>query len=988
MKYLKYREDFLHKDVKLDESKIQEQIKDSAMISEAFENDITWGGSLLGRMINSIIRRGKVYYQYARIGTYVKQLQAELDSLVPDAQLSSNEEVKKKVEIIKVRFLITAIHDVVISNKTVAEKKGELVADGSDDAGLIQVTIKEIEKISDEQLPKKQELIDKLKRFREALLKLKVEAEPSKEDEEEDDSEVNFYNQTVNLLKSIVSLNDVIANKKIKTQKLEIGKEYTNKNNKVCMIVSLEYAVTRPNKDSGGDGMFFTKDDKKGEKLAPGMVLVVYRDEKTKKYLANSPTQTIKKNELKPYEGKDTVKDKEGHPLQQPITTTTPTTAKSTTPVSTKPKPGAQSNVQSEEEKVEKTNASFYYENESLPIFEDTEVMDNESHARAAWNKVLNTWNKTGISKMVPRIQELIKNAEVAEKKEENYSYNTIIKMGKQLILNKKTNGVPISFDELIKEANYSDLNDIPKAISLVSRVILAFKEDMGLLGALGDANPSIKLFVNSFDEMNKIYPNLKTKKEEPKKEEEKTPEAQNASRLFNYSNFLSINEADEVQPDIESEKDTNDESENDDVKTEWSREFKEGEEKDWTVDEKEAKELQKETDELENKPVEVKADDYYDHIIRIVTTFGKAYKLYATEVIPSGRPNGRISQKTFREYEYIGDKSAPEWSADKGPDAGPWAAKLPYQKWQDGVMGILEKPEYRKVLANVKFVSGAEASTDTQMKKPGSGRTLFTFINDLLAGEGTFRKVRKKVLDDYFTTEEMKKKAGDDGSGDSSGDGLPIADEDKGNTNELMFRKPESVGYNPIQRADFKKSLTKSLMRVNYTANGNKHEMITYLNNYFKTDSGQYLLIKFQLTREKKTESLITSYLKNEISKGLKLPEGIKNDPNKVTFIGVIDLNKGYFSSGVKNEFEIKFINASKFATSNEGDFQSMSIKLSDVEILTQLVEGKDGKQRISKVIGGEIKPTPNNPSNVLATIRSKENLQKGFGIVGKISK
>ena len=986
MKYLKYREDFLHKEVKLDESKIKKQIKDSVMISEALENDITWGGSLLGRMINSIIRKGKVMVNSTRIESLAKDLKSKLDELVGDALTGSDDNIKKKVELIKVRFLITAIYEVVESNKTVAEKKGELVADGADDAGLIQVTIKEIEKISDEQLPKKQELIDKLKRFREALLKLKVEAEPAKEDEEDDDdsSETNFYNHTVDLLKSVVSLNDVILNKKIKPQQkqqLEVGKEYTNKNNKVCMIVSLEYAITRPNEDVGGDGVFFTEDDKKGETLAPGEALVVYRDEKTKKYLSNSLTRTANKNELKPYDGKDTVKDEEGKPLQQT------TQNKPKTPVI---KPGAKSNTQDEKDKAEKNESFVYYENESLPIFEDTEVMDNELHAKAAWNKVLNTWNKTGISKMVPRIQELLKNSGTNA----DLYKKTIIKIGKQVIINKSTVGAnPIKFEELIKEeADITSENDIPKAISLVSRVILSFKEDMDLLGALGDANSTIKLFVNSFSEMDKIYPNLKSKKEEPKKEEQKTPEAQNASRLHNYSRFLSLNEADEDQPEMEEEnnepQNKSEKSETDEVKTEWSKEFKEGDEKEWTVDEKEVKQLQKETDVLKDKVVEVKADPYVDQIILIIRIFEKAYRLYATEVIPSGRPNGRISQKTFREYEYIGGKGeVPTWTADAGPSGGPWAAKLPYQKWQDGVMKILEEPKYRKVLANIKFVSTAESSTDTTIKNPGSGRTLFTFINDLLAGEGTFRSVRKKILDDYFTTDEMRKKAGQYPETDPIIQ--PIAPDNEGKTNQLIFNKPEVVGLSLIQPNDFERTLEKSFMKIEYTSGGNNHEMISYINNYFKTERNKYILIKFQLIKDKPTESVITSYLKEDIDKGLKLPEGIKNDPNKETLIGIIDLNKGYFSSGVKNEFEIKFIKAVDLNTSGDNDFKSMNIKLTDVKILTKLVKGKDGKQKNEMVKGTGVKiKSPNNPSEILKKIKNSENLKKGFGIIGTITK
>jgi hypothetical protein len=492
---------------------------------------------------------------------------------------------------------------------------------------------------------------------------------------------------------------------------------------------------------------------------------------------------------------------------------------------------------------------------------------------------------------------------------------------------------------------------------------------------------------------MNKIYPNLKSKKEEPKKEEEKETEAKNDSiRLFNYSRFLSINEADESQPDLENEKDTNDESKNetesDEVKTEWSKEFKEGEEKDWTVDEKEAKELQKETDELENKPVEVKADDYYDHIIRIVNIFEKAYKLYATEVIPSGRPNGRISQKTFREYEYIGDKAAPEWSADKGPEAGPWAAKLPFQKWQDGVMGILEKPEYRKILANVKFVSGAEASTDTKMKKPGSGRTLFTFINELLAGEGNFRKLRKKVLDDYFTTEEAKKKSEETGGDGSIGSLLPIKEDDKGETNQLSFETTKTIGFVP-QRDNFKNgknTLIKSFTLFEYKSkSGLAGKMVAYLTNPIKTDEKNYLLFKFQLGG---VQSIISTYMSKTIQKDkLKLPKEVSEKKTAKVYIGIIDLSDGYFANG--QAFDIKYIDASKLKTASDDDFKTMSItNVSNTKYLTRLrdTDKNEQKREIVKIKETESHDNTTDIVGVNKLITKDQKLKEKFGITGNI--
>jgi hypothetical protein len=59
MRYLSTRDVFLKnfKELQLDIHKeaLLSYDKDE-MINEAFENDITWGGSLLGRLINSIIR--------------------------------------------------------------------------------------------------------------------------------------------------------------------------------------------------------------------------------------------------------------------------------------------------------------------------------------------------------------------------------------------------------------------------------------------------------------------------------------------------------------------------------------------------------------------------------------------------------------------------------------------------------------------------------------------------------------------------------------------------------------------------------------------------------------------------------------------------------------------------------------------------------------------------------------------------------------------
>jgi hypothetical protein len=842
MRYIKHRDDFLKK-------------YKSDIILEVLENDITWGGSLLGRLINSTIRRGKIMYKTTKIGDYVKQLQTELDILISESQLSNSDEFNKNSTLIKVRFLITEIYKVVISSDSPGKKKGQLIGDETDESGLIQITIKEIEKLKKEQFTSKQNLIDKLVRFRESLIRLNIEPEETSDDVDSN-SDHDFYIKTIDLLKSVVGLDDIISNNKVKIS----------------------------------------------EPLNKGMT-----------------QSTIKKN-----------------------THTTNTE-----------KIDAKSVSNDKNDVPESTLESIFYNNESLPIFEDVEINKNENQAISIWGKITNSWNKSGVSKCVPRIKDIVKKSESGDE----VSKKWIMNIGRQVIINKTTIGKVIKLDDILKESESikNTYNDIPKSISLISRYILSLKEDMRLIGSLGKSSVYIKSFINSFKDMDLIFP-----------------------KMSKVDKKINESEGPLSSPPMTTE---------DPIKKEWSKEFKDGEEKEWVVSEKELSQLQRETESLKDKPSEIDANKYYDHIIRIINIFGEAYKSYATDVIPSGRPNGRVSQKTFREYEYIGDGSSPNWSSGEGPSGGPWAAKAPYQKWQDGVMGILENPNYRKVLANVKFVSKPEEKTDTKTKRPGSGRTLFTFINDLLSGDGNFRKVRKKTLNDYFTTEEMKI-IDKETKTDSSISTVTIKEDDRGDIKQLSFESNKTLGFNPQMDSfkDGKNTIIKSFIYNEYkTSNGNV-KMISYLTNHIKTDSKKnYLLFKFQTGG---IQSIISSYLSKTIKKeGLILPKDIENKDNSKIFIGVIDLSDGYLANG--QSFKIKYIDASIIKNASESDFKSMTISnITVTKLLTKLVNIKNNEQKreIVKIKETESYNTKTDIVNVNKMISTDEKLKNGFGISGKI--
>ena len=77
MKFLKHREDFF-----LDKSELNDQIKSSALIKEYLENDIRFGDSYFGRLVNSSIQMLRTAYKTVRIPFLLKDLEDHLQLLV------------------------------------------------------------------------------------------------------------------------------------------------------------------------------------------------------------------------------------------------------------------------------------------------------------------------------------------------------------------------------------------------------------------------------------------------------------------------------------------------------------------------------------------------------------------------------------------------------------------------------------------------------------------------------------------------------------------------------------------------------------------------------------------------------------------------------------------------------------------------------------------------------------------------------------------
>jgi len=154
------------------------------------------------------------------------------------------------------------------------------------------------------------------------------------------------------------------------------------------------------------------------------------------------------------------------------------------------------------------------------------------------------------------------------------------------------------------------------------------------------------------------------------------------------------------------------------------------------------------------------------DPIMEIVRLFNRAWRLHTPGRIPSGRTGGKVSMSVFQEYENLGDSSG----SPDDPGNGPYRNIELYEKWQEAVLSILGDTKYRTTIfsddAKFVFVSGEEIKqvvsltsitkgenkVDVAKSKP-LGKILLRFINNLLADTQMYKKggAMPKFMEEYF---------------------------------------------------------------------------------------------------------------------------------------------------------------------------------------------------------------------------------------------
>lgn len=180
-------------------------------VNEVFTNEIPWGDSLIGRLINSISRKSKIAFDMRTVDGQIKRLTSLFDQLIETGYISVTEDDK--------RFL------------AISQLIGELkksVYSGDDIDILINITSELINLVRIHEFDKKNYMISSLNEFFKYLSSLK--SSNPKLSNEKDTKREDFYQHSLKLIKSIVDINNGINSNIVKFESdFEDSKDVSDK---------------------------------------------------------------------------------------------------------------------------------------------------------------------------------------------------------------------------------------------------------------------------------------------------------------------------------------------------------------------------------------------------------------------------------------------------------------------------------------------------------------------------------------------------------------------------------------------------------------------------------------------------------------------------------------------------------------------------------------------------------------------------------------
>jgi len=293
---------------------------------------------------------------------------------------------------------------------------------------------------------------------------------------------------------------------------------------------------------------------------------------------------------------------------------------------------------------------------------------------------------------------------------------------------------------EIISDKNKKIV--VAEKIARFAKTALKFDKE-GLYGGLGETGKGLQSFVEGIKSTMKIG----SVEEKPKEGE---AVSKKESSLFKYDKFISLlkeaEEAEEVEegegeskvgaPDVMTTSQK--------IKDYWKKKM---DIKAFVMEKTEVIKMKEKFDKIERSRKDSIIINRIDPVLDIVKCFNRAYKIHTTQVIPSGRSDGRVSNGVFMEYTCFGQGDP----SSAGKSGGPYRNNAIFNQWEDTVLDIQRDKKYQPI-----FNIGTKLRVgDDLIEKAGAN--LRKFMTDMLDGDEFYKTgkdsqgLQAKFLDKYF---------------------------------------------------------------------------------------------------------------------------------------------------------------------------------------------------------------------------------------------
>jgi hypothetical protein len=746
MKYLSNRDEFLKRSInKIDEYKSLEG-KDLEIMNESesgpFANDIPWNDSLLGRLINSTIRKAKIGANLVRIKAVNKRLRDAFDDLLGQSAVSGlSKEDKSEYNKVLIFSFLENLKNSIENDGNVGEIKR-----------LTDEAIKNIKNVventpADELSMDKDELlrlIKQLEDFRKFLEQFKDEEggteEGSEEDKEGSEEESESNNDTEGseegsessviyptMVKTLKSLASILSHyKEVKTP--DVKKDAAVSSTKVTYTTVAGDTIEKIQKDP---------------KANPKKLAATDIRTKNTQVLAKFPkdNQTMPAGLALVMESSIFEALGEGGSPDR-------------------------ANIKGGEDHLTQAFAKLKKAIEVLESPKDKGIGIDVKFLNDITSKSLDSKNKEVIKSLFTEVNRYL----VGDKKE---------------TLNASTTPLYKESIEVISDKNKKIV--VAEKIARFAKTALQFDKE-GLYGGLGETGKGLQSFVEGIKSIMAVKPSeqkteapatepkfkvgdvVKWKNKEGKEISKKIEKVKDGSYYFTtsdgkeyskkesdltkesiinrYSKFISyIKEADEDEVSDPAVMTTSQK-----IKDWWDKKV---DIKEFVLTRSQSEKIRVAIEKAESKDAVTITG--LDPIIEIIKVFNRAYKLHTTQVIPTGRSGGKVSNKTFMEYTSFGGGDP----STAGASGGPYRNNAIFNQWENAVQNIIKDTKYQKIFREETVLKTAEGNIIKD-----AGKNLLKFMNDMLDGDslykgdkGNTQGKQAEFIEKYFSPTDADKK-------------------------------------------------------------------------------------------------------------------------------------------------------------------------------------------------------------------------------------